>query len=259
MYYFGFDLYESDAHVVKQTHPIRPDTGLESDEGFIRDDENGTVYIGEGNWGAPLRDNNDNKSWTRASGSFNQFNWIFVDQEKIEIRTIRTDHAQQVAEVSQSDIFEPPKGLIIWNPPTGNVVTLRNRKTGSPSPGSGTQPPIATLENDQPNSRPASTSSDIPREPEPAGDNPSDWSPFPKVTPNEKGDITIQYYLPQDSDVSIQLINPKWQPVARMDFPGQKRGNHVKNLNLSRVPAGKYLLVIKGGDRLSRRFQVIVR
>ena len=56
---------ECDAHVVKTTHPIRPFHGSGSDEGFVRDDEMGTVYIGEGCWGAPIRRNNDDKKWTR--------------------------------------------------------------------------------------------------------------------------------------------------------------------------------------------------
>ena len=84
---------ESDAHVVKTTYPIKPSRAAGSHEGFIRDDELGTVYVGEGCWGAPLRNNDDPKPWTRASGSFNQFKWIFVDREKIEVRTIQTDGA----------------------------------------------------------------------------------------------------------------------------------------------------------------------
>ncbi len=45
---------ECDTHLVKRTWPIRP--ALEGDEGFIRDEATGTVYIGEGGWGAPLRE-----------------------------------------------------------------------------------------------------------------------------------------------------------------------------------------------------------
>ena len=62
---------ESDAHLVKSTWPIRPSTDADNEEGFIRDDKNGTVYVGEGCWGAPLRGADDNKSWTRDSDSFN--------------------------------------------------------------------------------------------------------------------------------------------------------------------------------------------
>ena len=115
---------ECDSHTVKTTWPVRPSTDSGSDEGFIRDDDNGTVYVGEGCWGAPLRTNNDNKAWTRNSGQFNQFKWIFVDQGKIEIRTIQVDNADQVGEVSNNNRFIPPANLDIWNPSNGAVVTI---------------------------------------------------------------------------------------------------------------------------------------
>ncbi len=115
---------ESDAHVVKTTWPIRPSRGAGSDEGFVRDDASGTVYVGEGCWGAPLRRNNDDKKWTRNSGSFNQFKWIFVDWDKIEVRTVKTDNAEEVAQVSPYDIFTPPTGLDIWNPSNGPVLYI---------------------------------------------------------------------------------------------------------------------------------------
>ncbi|UII32648.1 fibronectin type III domain-containing protein [Fulvivirga ulvae] len=117
---------ECDAHTVKTTWPVKPSSGSGSDEGFIRDDTGGTVYTGEGCWGAPLRTNNDNKSWTRNSASFNQFKWVFVDQAKIEVRTIKVDNANQVGQVSDNNIFTPPANLDIWNPSNGAVVTITN-------------------------------------------------------------------------------------------------------------------------------------
>ncbi len=118
---------ESDAHVVKWTYPIKPYNGPGSDRGFIRDDVHGTVYIGEGCWGAPLRDNNQEYSWTRNSGKFNQFKWIFVNSSKIEVRTIMTDGSDQVREVNHANIFEPPVGLSIWRPSKGSVLEIKSR------------------------------------------------------------------------------------------------------------------------------------
>ncbi len=117
---------ESDIHVVKTTYPIRPSKEALSDEGFIRDDKYGTVYVGEGCWGAPLRRNDDDKTWTRNSGSFNQFKWIFVSEDRIEVRTVKTDNADAVAEVNHTDIFTPPTGIDIWNPSNGPVITIYN-------------------------------------------------------------------------------------------------------------------------------------
>ena len=126
---------ECDAHTVKTTWPVRPSTGSGSDEGFVRDDSNGTVYVGEGCWGAPLRSNSDNKNWTRNSGSFNQFKWIFIDENKIETRTIQVDNASSVGEVSNTNVFEIPSNLDVWNPSNGSIVTIN--KSGSTGGGSG--------------------------------------------------------------------------------------------------------------------------
>lgn len=118
---------ECDAHLVKTTYPIRPSRERGSDEGFVRDDALGTVYVGEGCWGAPLRPNNDDKAWTRASGSFNQFKWIWVDREKMEVRTVKTDNAKEVAQLAPERQFALPRHLDLWQPPTGTVVTIRRK------------------------------------------------------------------------------------------------------------------------------------
>ncbi|TPN85150.1 Ig-like domain-containing protein [Aquimarina algicola] len=122
---------ECDAHTVKSTWPVRPSTGSGSEEGFVRDD-NGTVYVGEGCWGAPLRDNNDIKGWTRDSGKFNQFKWIFVDRAKMETRTIKVDNAAEVGEVANDNVFEIPDRLDIWNPSNGSVIKIINKDLKAP-------------------------------------------------------------------------------------------------------------------------------
>ena len=132
-YEYGVNfVVESDAHTVKATYPIRPSTGAGSEEGFVRDDESGTVYVGEGCWGAPLRRNDDKKSWTRASGSFNSFHWIFVDRNKVEIRFVKTDGADRVQELPANNIFRMPRGINLWNPPTGDVIVIRKNNGSEP-------------------------------------------------------------------------------------------------------------------------------
>ena len=117
---------DCDSHMSKTTWPIRPSSEIGNDEGFVVDHSNGTVYAGEGCWGAPLRDNNDDKSWTRNSGSFNQFKLIFIEPSKIELRTIKVDNAASVGEVSNTDPFTLPVNLDVFTPPTGAVVTINN-------------------------------------------------------------------------------------------------------------------------------------
>jgi len=122
---------ESDSHTVKYTYPIKPDIGPGSDEGFKLDSK-GTVYIGEGGWGAPLRSNNDNKDWTRASGRFNQFSWVHVRPETLEIRTIKVDTSLDADEVDDANPLHIPSGLDIWSPVDGPVVTLFPITNGAP-------------------------------------------------------------------------------------------------------------------------------
>jgi len=133
---FGIDLaIECDSHVVKRTWPVRPSNQPGSDQGFIRDDANGTTFIGEGCWGAPLRANDDDKTWTRASGSFNQINWLCVSPKMMFTRTIKVDSIEGVTgEIDAKNPFDLPEGLEIWEPETGAVVYLMPRgKDGRPA------------------------------------------------------------------------------------------------------------------------------
>lgn len=129
-YDYGVQLIvESDAHDVKTTWPVRPSTGPNSEDGFELDTLRGSVYIGEGCWGAPLRTNDWNKNWTRNSGSFNSFHWLKIGKDTIEIRTVATDNAASVGSVSDNDKFTPPAGINIWNPSNGSVVYILNHKS----------------------------------------------------------------------------------------------------------------------------------
>lgn len=133
---YGVNLVvESDAHTVKQTWPIRPSRAPGSSEGFIRDDRRGTVYVGEGCWGAPLRANNDDKPWTRASGRFNQFKWIWLDATQIQVRTVDIDRSYgTLAEVNPLTRFQAPPGIVYWNPQsTGEVLRIPLREQPSAS------------------------------------------------------------------------------------------------------------------------------
>jgi hypothetical protein len=128
---------DCDSHMAKTTWPVKPSSEAGNDEGFVIDQTNGTVYTGEGCWGAPLRPNDDDKSWTRNSGSFNQFKLIFVEPSKIELRTIDVSNAGSVGSVSNTDPFTLPGDLIVFSPSTGAVVTISNSNdTNCPAEGS---------------------------------------------------------------------------------------------------------------------------
>jgi hypothetical protein len=121
-------IVESDAHDVKTTWPVKPSVGPNSEDGFELDTISGSVYIGEGCWGAPLRSNDWDKNWTRNSGSFNSFHWLKIGKDTIEIRTVATDNSSSVGSVTDNDKFTPPSGIDIWNPSNGDVVYILNQK-----------------------------------------------------------------------------------------------------------------------------------
>ena len=133
---------EGDSHMSKITYPIRASEEEGNDEGFIRDDENGTMYIGDGAWGASPRPNNDDKSWTLRSGSFNQIKWIQVfpatdgKPAYMDIRTIITSernpdnedevisHVDNVSSLSEDDVFAVPENVNLFSmEPYGPVIT----------------------------------------------------------------------------------------------------------------------------------------
>ena len=123
----GFSLVlEGDAHTCKATWPIKPGTGKISEDGFERDDRNGTVYVGEGTWGAPIREADDVKIWTRNSAALAQLKWIFVSKYKIEVRTVIYDNANEVEMVNDLAKTTPPNNLILWKPSNGEVITIPN-------------------------------------------------------------------------------------------------------------------------------------
>lgn len=253
---------ECDAHVVKSTWPIRADNGPGSDEGFIRDDENGTVYVGEGCWGAPLRNNDDDKTWTRASGSFNEFNWIFVDREKIEVRTVMTDGAGRVGSVDPKNIFKAPIGIHIWNPPSGDVITIAEKGRALPpaneqdmlvSRGGAQGEPSASAKS----FAPAATKSPAAVLSAPVEDETANWEACPLVVVDATGEAQVKYMLEEPCNVVIRVINGKLQEVTRVELRNQSPKEYLKALKMSHLPPGKYLAIVKDDRKILRRYRLV--
>lgn len=121
----GVDMViESDTHMVKQSYPVRPSEEEGGYEGFIRDDEGGFVFIGEGSWGAPKRPPNDDKPWTMASDSFYQFKWIQAYPDELLIRTVKFEDVDDVAALAEGNLFDEPEGMEFWEPESGKVLRL---------------------------------------------------------------------------------------------------------------------------------------
>jgi hypothetical protein len=140
-----FDTYgltianESDTHNHKLTFPLRRSDEPGNDMGFVRDDDNGVLYVGEGSWGATPRADNDDKSWTLDSASINQIKWNHVypagaEPARLEVRTVVTaryedgqlvNYVDGVGEVDDSDPFAPPSGITLHAAPFyGEVVSM---------------------------------------------------------------------------------------------------------------------------------------
>lgn len=141
-----FDTYgltianESDTHNHKFTFPLRRSDEPGNDMGFVRDDDNGVLYVGEGSWGATPRADNDDKSWTLDSASLNQLKWNHVfpaageEPARIDIHTVVTaryesgelvNYVEGVGEVSESEPFALPDSISLHAAPFyGEVISV---------------------------------------------------------------------------------------------------------------------------------------
>ncbi|MEI7597044.1 MAG: T9SS type A sorting domain-containing protein [Bacteroidota bacterium] len=124
---------EAHAHIMKVTWPIHTSTATGSDNGFIRNDSAGIVYIGEGSWGAPMRDLYTYFSptaafnWTRNQEKIPGFHVICVSKQTIEVRTAKFENVANVSQIQLTDApCTLPTNIVLWSPSNGSVVTLNN-------------------------------------------------------------------------------------------------------------------------------------
>lgn len=114
---------EGDSHMHKITYPLRPSVLPEAHQGFVRDDKRGTMFVGEGSWGANVRANDDDKPWTLASGSVTQVKWIHVYADQITIRSVLTENVAAVEPLDEKNVFVEPVNLRLFdNKPHGTVI-----------------------------------------------------------------------------------------------------------------------------------------
>lgn len=205
---------ESDAHVAKITWPLRPDTGPGSAEGFIRDDERGTIYLGEGGWGAPLRAADHTKPWTRASGSFYQFNWVAVSRDRMEVRVIRTEESAGARPLLRLSRGELPEGLAYWRMGQEQQLVLR---------------------------------------PDPMDEKYARAQQFPLVDLGQRRSLQIPYRLSAPAQVEIRFINLRRQVIHR-EVADRGAGYFTEEVEVGTLPAGQYLLeVLANGHSIMQR------
>ncbi len=140
-YDYGLDIsMDGDSHLSKITFPLRPEsTAKNSFMGFVRDDAHGTIFMGEGSWGAHPRATNDDKPWTLKSFSGNQIKWIHVVPkenrlpDRMNIYTIitatydknnkQTLYDKNITGLSEYNLFDIPDNLkLLENGKYGEVI-----------------------------------------------------------------------------------------------------------------------------------------
>ncbi len=138
---YGLDIsMDGDSHMSKITFPLRPDsTSADSFMGYVRDDENGTMFMGEGSWGAHPRAIDDDKPWTLKSFSGNQIKLIHVMPkennlpDRMDIYTVisatydeddkQTLYEENVGRLSEENLFEIPSNItLLENDGYGKVI-----------------------------------------------------------------------------------------------------------------------------------------
>jgi hypothetical protein len=101
---------ESDTHLTKLTDVVKP-----SGSDFSSTTA-GTVYVGEGSWGAPARSANDAKSWTVDLASIQQFKVITVSDTRMEVRTAQFNGSPSTLSKAERDANTTvlPSGINWW-------------------------------------------------------------------------------------------------------------------------------------------------
>lgn len=126
---------ESDTHICKLTTTVQP-----SGSTFAATTNGGTVYVGEGSWGAPARSANDAKSWTVDLASIQQFKVITVTSNELVVRTAEFDSGASTLSRAdrESDPTVLPSNVNWWSADeVGTEMTLSQNAMGRSVIGSG--------------------------------------------------------------------------------------------------------------------------
>ncbi len=119
---------ESHGHSTKWSYPAVANA---NEDDFEVDMENGIVYIGEGQWGAPHRELDytgpDKKPYIRDQGVFDNFFYIRVTKDTTSIKCVRFDGEPNVQAITSDDLGKIlPEDVVIWEPANGSTLYLVN-------------------------------------------------------------------------------------------------------------------------------------
>ncbi len=119
---------ESDTHLNKITEAVKP-----SGSSYVVTTSGGTVFAGEGSWGANARSANKSYDWTLDAASIQQFKIITVSPDSVEMRTAQFDAGASTITAAQraADTTVLPTGINWWSAQgIGEVMTLTHSGSG---------------------------------------------------------------------------------------------------------------------------------
>jgi hypothetical protein len=124
---------ESDSHSTKWTWPCKANA---AGDDFEQDNE-GIVYIGEGQWGAPHRElfytGSNQKPYVRDQEAFDNFFFIRVSQDSITIQSVKFQNLGNVTPSTSDNLGHGlPSGVTLWTPSNGDMIVITNTTSNVP-------------------------------------------------------------------------------------------------------------------------------
>lgn len=204
-------VFENHSHLIKYTWPIVPYAGVGNDNGFIRDDNNGTVYVGDGSWGAPLIAPIPSYAWTRNTEKLHAFHFVTVSTKEITVRTINFLNANIVEPLPpRTSSAQMPKNINIWTPSNGSTVVLN-------------KPNIVAVDEHKPSSN------------------------LIEIFPNPASDYCTINLSKLKENNTIELYNSFGKLISVTNL---SKDNQSYKLDLKNLSKGAYFIIIKSGSYL---------
>ncbi|MEL7376810.1 MAG: hypothetical protein AAFN65_07625, partial [Bacteroidota bacterium] len=190
------------------------------------------------------------KPWTRASGSFNQMKWLWIDRNRIEIRTVVIDASRGLSEVEPTNRFAVPGGVKLWQPEGNQIISIEKP-----------QEDVATIRppRPRPSAGPASSSGT----PISATNNPPPFRPaappvISRVRPDSEWRVKLEFTLANNGPVDIIIIDERMREFFRRRSPVMGAGPYDEWLQLPEIPRGaNFMLVLKSGREVIGRWELV--
>ena len=225
---------ESDTHINKITHALKP-----SGSNFTKTTSGGTVYIGEGSWGAPARSANDPKSWTIDLASIQQFKVLSVSSSNLTVRTAQFDSSANSLTKAQRDAnpLALPANINWWYANSlGEDLVLKQSTSGLSVIDYGSDPVDPPAETQLTNNKPIN------------GINGTKGSQTYYVLDVPAGANNLSFKTSGGSgDVDLYINFGSKPTSSRYNCRPYKSGN-TETCEVSSVQTGKYYVMLLGYD-----------